>query len=178
MKKILLPVFLLGTMVMMFIMAQTSALLKTPASPAGIVSLEFAYDTATTNAIINAWAPTATTNKIAAAKINTYTDFLFLFFYAGFLHLACKAIAVKLKGGFSRAGHIIANATLFAGLADVMENTGILFSLNHLISSTVSFCTVFFSVIKWSIVFIAVLYLLTSLLALAFCKKRVEPQRY
>lgn len=170
MKKILLPAFVLGTLVMMFIMAQTGALLKTPASPHGIVSLEFAYNTTKTNSIIHAWAPMETTDKIAAAKVNTYIDFLFLFFYVGFLFLSCKAIAAKLGNGFAKAGNIIANATLVAGFADVMENTGILFSLNKLISPTVSFCTVFFSVIKWVLALIAVLYILAGLLLLAYRK--------
>ena len=170
MQKILLPVFLLGTIIMMLIMAQSSTLLTTPASPLGIINLEFAYNTAKTNDIINAWAPTAASNKIAAAKVNTYSDFLFLFFYAGFLFLGCKAVATNIKRGMAKAGHFIAGATLFAGFADVIENIGMLFSLNGLISPVISFCTALFSVIKWVVVLIALLYILTGLLVLAYRK--------
>lgn len=170
MKKLLIPVFILGTLTMMFIMADTGALLKTPAAKCGIIDIELAYNPAHTTTILNSWSPTAGTDRIAAAKFNTYSDFLFLFFYAGLFFLACNAIANSSSGGFAKWGHRIANATLVAGFADVLENTGILFSLNGLVSPIVSFCTAFFSVIKWSLVVIAVLYIISGLLALAFRK--------
>lgn len=172
MKKLLLPVFLLGTLTMIYMMADTGALLKTPAAKMGIINLELAYNTAKTTSILNSWAPTADIDRMAAAKFNTYSDFLFLFFYAGFLFLACRAIADSSIGAFTKWGHRIANATLVAGFADVLENTGILFSLNGLVSSIVSFCTAFFSVIKWSLVVIALLYIIIGLLALAYRKIR------
>jgi hypothetical protein len=170
MKKILIPLFLLGTAFMMYIMAQTSALLKTPATKMGIINLELASDTAKTNAIINAWAPNAVSNKIEVAKINTYWDLLFLFFYAGLLYLLCNFIAANTVGIISKAGYLIANAAILAGIADVMENTGMLFSLNGLISPIVSFCTAFFSAVKWLLVFIAILYVLIGLLFIAWKK--------
>ena len=170
MKKILLPLFLVGTVTMMVIMAQTSALLKTPAAPMGIINLELANTIVKTNAILNSWAPTTTTDKIETAKINTYNDFLFLFFYAGFLFLLCKTIAANIDGVFKKAGRILATATLLAGFCDVLENIGILFSLNQLISPVVSFCTALFSVIKWGLVTIAILYAVFGLLVLAYRK--------
>jgi hypothetical protein len=172
MKKLLLLLFLLGTITMMLIMAESGAMLKTAAAPLGIINIELANTTAKTRAIINSWAPTADSDKITAAKFNTYSDFLFLFFYAGFLFFACKKIAVNSIGSVAKAGNIIAYAALLAGFADVMENTGLLFSLNYHISAVVSFCTAFFSTIKWSLVVIAVLYVLTGLLVLAYRRIR------
>ncbi len=167
MRKLLLPFFFIGTMVMMVVMAKTGASLKTDATPLGIIDLEFAYNTAKITPILNAWAPTEKTDNIAAAIINTYWDFLFMFFYAGFLFLACKKIAATLKSPVAKAGNLIAKAALLAAFLDVIENTGILITLHGNTSSTVAFCTTFFSVIKWGLVIIAVLYLLTGLLALA-----------
>jgi hypothetical protein len=172
MKKILIPLFLLGTAFMMYIMTETSALLKTPATRFGIINLELASDTIKTTAIIKAWSPTTGSDKIEIAKINTYWDLLFLFFYAGLLYLLCSFIAANTVGIISKAGYLIANAAILAGIADVMENTGMLFSLNGLISPMVSFCTAFFSVIKWSLVVIAVLYIITGLLVLVYRKKK------
>lgn len=172
MKKVLFLLFLLGTLTMIFIMADTGALLKTPAAKLGIINLELAYNTAKTTAILNSWAPTAGADRIAAAKFNTYSDFLFLFFYAGLLYLACKAIANSSKGILAKWGYVIATSTLIAGFADVLENTGILFSLNGLVSPLVSFCTAFFSVIKWSLILIAVLYIFAGLLVLAYRKMK------
>ena len=172
MRKILIPLFVLGTGFMMYIMAQTSLLLKAPATPMGIINLELANNAAKTTAIINAWAPTASSNKIEVAKINTYWDLLFLFFYAGLLYLLCSLVAANSTGKAAKIGYLIANASIIAGIADVMENTGMLFSLNGLISPIVSFCTAFFSVIKWSLVIIAILYALGGLLILAYRKIR------
>ena len=170
MKKIIIPLFLFGTGFMMYLMSETSALLKTPATKMGIINLELASDTAKTNAIIHAWAATANSDKINVAKINTYLDLLFLFFYAGLLFLLCNVVANNSTGKAATIGHLIANAAIVAGIADVMENTGMLFSLNGLMSSIVSFCTAFFSIIKWSLVIIAILYAIGGLLVLAYRK--------
>jgi hypothetical protein len=172
MKKLLIPLFLLGTGFMMYIMAQTSALLKTPETKLGIINLELERDVVKTRAIIKAWAPTANSDRINVAKINTYWDLLFLFFYAGLLYLLCNFIGANTSGKLSSAGYVIANAAIVAGIADVMENTGMLFSLNGLISPIVSFCTVFFSAIKWVLVIIAILYVLAGLLFIAWRKIR------
>jgi hypothetical protein len=171
MKKLLLPFFLLGSLAMIVVMTKTGAILKTPETPMGILNLEFAYNTAKTTPIINSWASINNADVITAAKNNTYWDFVFLFFYAGFLFLACKKIAAKTTGSFSRAGKLIAKGALWAGFLDIIENTGMLLTLNNQGSSTISFCTSFVSVIKWALAIIAVLYMLTGLLALAFRKR-------
>ena len=171
MKKLLLPFFFIGTIALMVVMVKTGAILKTPEAPMGILNLEFAYNTAKTTPIINSWASINKADVITAAKNNTYWDFLFLFFYAGFLFLACKKITAKTAGSFSKAGHAVAKGILLAGFLDIIENTGMLLTLNDQGSSTIAFTTTFVSVIKWALALIAVLYVLTGLLALAFRKK-------
>ncbi len=167
MRKLLLPFFFIGTIVMMIVMAKTGATLKTPAARMGIFDLEFAYNTSKTTPIINAWVQT---NNIAAAKINTYWDFLFLFFYAGFLFLACKKIATNNIGPVAKAGNLIAKGALLAGLLDVVENAGMLLTLDNQGSPTIAFCTTFVSIVKWLLAIIAVLYLLTGLLVFVYRK--------
>ncbi|HEX2682887.1 MAG TPA: hypothetical protein VHL77_03080 [Ferruginibacter sp.] len=168
MRKFLLPFFLLGTILMMLVMSRTSATLKTPSTPLGILNLEFAHNTDKATWILNAWSPHDGTDNISAAKTNTYWDFLFLFFYAGFLFLACNRIATAIGGSMDKPGRIIARGALLAGLLDVTENAGMLFTLNGHVSSTITFCTTFVSVIKWCLALIAVLYLITGLLVLAY----------
>lgn len=175
MKKLLLPIFFIGTIAMMIVMAKTGASLKTPATPLGILDLEFAYNTAKTAVVMNAWTSTAGMDNIAAARSNTWFDFLFLFFYSIFLFLACKKIAQNIQGPVSRAGNMIALAALLAGFLDVLENLGMLVSLSGHISGTIAFLTVFFSVIKWALALIAVLYVLTGLLALGWQRFRNQP---
>ena len=170
MNKFLFIFFLLGTIAMMFVMAKTSATLKTAATPCGILDLEFAYNTTKTTTIISAWSPTTQTDNIAVAKNNTYWDFLFLFFYTGFLFIACKKIAANITGPVAKAGNIIAKGAIAAGILDVIENTGMLLTLNNYNSSAIAFGTTFFSVIKWGLALIAVLYVLTGLLVLVYRK--------
>ena len=170
MKKLLLPFFFIGSMAMIVVMTKTGAILKTPEAPNGILNLEFAYNTAKTTPIIISWASINHADVIAAAKINTCWDFLFLFFYAGFLFLACKKIAANTRGAFAKAGNIFAKGALLAGVLDIIENTGMLLTLNNQGSSAIAFCTTFFSIIKWALALIALLYVLTGLLALAFRK--------
>lgn len=167
MQKLLFPFFLIGTIAMMVVMAKTGATLKTDAAPMGILDLEFAYSPNKTTPIINSWIQT---DNISAAKVNTYWDFLFLFFYAGFLFLACKKIATNINGPAAKAGNLIAKAAILAGFLDVFENAGMLLTLNNQGSSAIAFATTFFSVIKWGLVIIAVLYVLTGLLVLAYRK--------
>lgn len=166
MKKLLLPFFLIGSIAMMVVMAKTGASLKTTATPLGILDLEFAYTTAKTASVLKAWTP----DNIAPAKVNTYFDFLFLFFYSFFLFFACKKISENYTGPVAKAGNFISKGALLAGFLDVLENAGMLISLNGHDSSSVAFGTTFFSVIKWVLAIIAVLCLLTGLLNLAFRK--------
>ena len=178
MKNILLIVFFIGTIVMMVVMARTGAPLKTTDTPLGILDLEFAYNTARVNKVIRAWMPASTESfgKIETAKWNTYLDFIFLFFYAGFLSLACKRIAQNIKGPVAKAGGFIAAGALLAGFLDVLENIGMLMALSGSITTGIAFLTTFFSIIKWILAATAVLYALSGLVSLGLNRlKRNRP---
>jgi len=171
MKKFLLPFFFIGSMAMIVVMAKTGATLKTPATPHGILDLEFAYSSSKIAIVLEAWRPKdprLTCGINCDAVINTYWDFIFLFFYAGFLFLACKKIASNIKGPVATAGNIIAKGALVAGFLDILENAGMLYTLSYHDSSVIAFATTFTSVIKWVLALIAVLYVLTGLLVLAY----------
>lgn len=172
MKKLLLTFFFIGTLVMIYVMAQSGAVLKTHATPLGILNLEFAYNSTQTKNIIQAWQAASQQGNVQAAIYNTCFDFLFLFFYAGFLFLACKKIAATTTGPVAKAGNIIARAALLAGIFDVLENTGMLLTLHGYTANSIAFLTVFFSVIKWALAIIAVLFVLTGLLLWLYKKIR------
>jgi hypothetical protein len=169
MKKYTIPFFLLGSLVMIYVMAKTGAPLKTTSTPLGILDLEFAYNTAKATSVINAWDPS---DNITAAKLNTQLDFLFLFFYSGFLFFTCKRIAGSFHGTVVKAGLLIAKGAILAGLLDILENIGMLIALNGHISGSIAFCTTFFSVIKWGLALIAVLYVVTGVVVLAYRKMK------
>lgn len=168
MKKYALLILLLGTLIMIVVMGKTGAPLKTAATPNGILQLEFAYNTEKTSTVIQAWAPDGNSNRIHAAQINTYLDFIFLFFYTLFLFFTCDKIARISK---SKTGAMIANGIIWAGLLDVLENAGMLFTLAGNTSGTIAFMTTFFSVIKWALAAAAVLYVLVGCIQLIAAKK-------
>jgi hypothetical protein len=68
-------------------------------------------------------------------------------------------------------GMLIANGALWAGVLDILENTGMLFTLSGNGSAMIAFITTLCSVIKWALALAAVLYLLTGLVQLVVNKK-------
>jgi hypothetical protein len=165
MKKYPLLLLLIGTVIMIIVMTKTGAVLKTAATPKGILDLEFAYDSATTATVITAWqSPGADTYaRINAAVNNTYLDFIFLIFYALFLFFTCEKIARLSAGSFGKMGWLIAKASLLAGGLDVLENTGMLYNLSGNISNSVALFTTTCSVIKWVLALTAVLYCIAGI---------------
>lgn len=149
-------------------MSKTGASLKTPATPKGILDLEFAYNSTKTTAVINAWAPNSTVDNISAAKNNTYYDFIFLLFYALFLFFTCKKIALINN---SSIGWLIAKGALAAGGLDVFENAGMLITLSGNSSDSIAILTTIISVIKWGLAIAAVIYMLAGLIKLIANKK-------
>jgi hypothetical protein len=168
MKKLLIPFLFIGTMVMIYVMGKTSATLKTAATPIGILNLEFAYNNVKIATVVNAWTPNSIIDNITVAKNNTYYDFIFLAFYASFLFVTCKKIA-QIKT--SNAGKLIANGAIAAGILDIAENAGMLFTLSGNLSGTVAFITTVCSLIKWAMAITAALYCLAGIVYLIRHKK-------
>ena len=142
------------------------------ATKGGIIKLELAYSKTRVIKTIDAWsaASTAENDNIAIAKKSIWLDFIFIFFYSGFLFLASKAISRSFGGKFGRAGKWIATAALLAGSMNVFENCGILISLSMKTSDVTAFATAFCSSIKWILVTLAVLYVLTGSVGLIRAK--------
>jgi hypothetical protein len=170
MRKYAIPISLAGSVFMAYVISRTGSTLKTASTPLGILDLEFAYDTAKTSVVMNAWAPANNTDNIAAAKLNTGLDFIFLFFYSLLLFFACKKIAQTFPGTVEKAGNLVAKGALFAGLFDVLENAGMLLTLSNYTAGLIAFLTTFFSVMKWALATIAVMYVLTGILLWAYQK--------
>ena len=163
MKKLIIPTLFIGTIAMIVVMAKTGATLKTPVTPKGILDLEFAYTTAKTTVVTEAWANNNFINNITVAKINTCFDFIFLFFYSFFLFFTNKKIAEISSGKFGTIGLIIAKGALLAGLFDIAENVGMLITLSGFSSGTIAFITTICSLIKWGLAFIAIAYCIVGL---------------
>ncbi len=166
MKKFAIPFFLVGTLAMMYVMVKTGAPLNTPTTQSGILSLEFAPNKIKVDSVLLAWqaTPNSTFSKIDAAKINTYWDFVFLFFYAGFLYFSCRKLSTGFREGtgFANAGIHLSKAALVAGALDVVENICMLQSLAGNGSNSLAMVTMFAALIKWLLVIVCVLYIMFS----------------
>ena len=162
MKKYIILFFLIGSLAMAAVVSMNGSSLKTPATPNGILNLEFAYNSAKTAEVMNAWASGSSVDNIARATQNTWLDFIFILFYSIFLFLASEAISGSFGGKFGRAGNWIAKGALLAGGMDLLENTGMLLTLAGKGSDAIALCTFICSVIKWGTVMIAILYVLTG----------------
>ena len=143
-------------------MARTGASLKTPLTPLGILNLEFAYNATKVNSVIEVWASMSSIDNIRAAKFNTQLDFIFLLFYSCLLFYLCRELAASTAGSLRSVGRYLAHGALAAGLFDILENAGMLVSLNGHSTDTVALLTFTCSVLKWGLVLLAVLYVLIA----------------
>jgi hypothetical protein len=174
MNKLLIPFFILGTIAMILVMGNTGKPLKTATTPSGILHLEFAYDTVQVNKTLAAWKTNDHPDKIDAAVLNTYWDFLFIFFYAGLLYLSGKKLSgIYREGtGFEKAGKRIALLALVAGLLDIIENGCMLQSLNGNVQNWLAKTATVCASVKFTFLLIAVLYICISLPLSAYAKFR------
>lgn len=153
-----LIILLAGTLLMTVVMTIHGASLKTPGTAKGILNLEFAYNTAQASSVLNAWAVTNTTNNVFQAKMNTWLDFIYLFFYSQFFFHACQLLASSFNGSIQITGSLLAKGALIAGMLDILENTGMLLTLNGHLSQYTTLLTFIFSISKWILVIAAILY--------------------
>lgn len=158
---------------MIIVMSRTGKPLKTSTTPNGIVNLELAYNTAKINAVFKAWQINTPASKIPAAKTNTWWDFLFIFFYAGLLYLCCRKFHQKYKhtGFFYRTGGLLAKAVLVAAALDVIENMYMLKFLDGNITNAFAITCSACAIIKFTLLIMALGYILISLATMAFVKK-------
>lgn len=132
-----LKLLLTGTIVSVVIMLYTGYPLKKSSSDfKSILSLEFANSSSKVEAIINAWQAENSCGKpiLHYSKINTYWDFLFIFFYSTSLFFAHQSMAKPAKREWQIIFSLAGNAALVAGALDIIENIGMLRSMNLLIT--------------------------------------------
>jgi hypothetical protein len=101
------------------------ASLRTPVSPAGIVSFEFAGSRARADRMLEAWGEPG--RRIAGQSL--WLDFLFLAGYAPGLALLCAAAADRARGAHAAraaVGDALAWGQLAAGGLDALENLTLL----------------------------------------------------
>ena len=139
--------------------------LITATSSLGIVDLELADTPSRLSALLLAWNKTIAVNNILI-------DFLFIPSYALFLSLGCRQLAMGYRQSILLTiGNFTAKGVWLAAFLDVIENLLMLGSIHGYYSSSSLELTRWVAIIKFSLVAIAVLFLLACSIHYPFKKK-------
>ena len=175
-KRSTLYFLLYGTVIMTIIMIKTGSPLKTPATPSGIINLEFANNMPKVERVLNAWKTASRENKdlIAYARFNTTLDFIYLLFYAFFLSTCCKQLSLLLTQQkiLSKWLNRLSLAALVAGFLDVIENFGMLRALEGKGTNMIAMITTGVSLLKWFLVIIVLLLIIAGLFVKTMLNRR------
>jgi hypothetical protein len=104
---------LVFVVIMIFVMRWQGQQLVTPASPRGILDLEFARTAERLRQLKLFWNP-------ADLMKNIYLDFLFIFSYTWFLSAA--AMNLSERTGWEKTGKMVVSLAIAAGFFDILEN--------------------------------------------------------
>jgi len=155
MKRKLLISFL-SLVIMIVLMRWQGATLVTPASPGGILDLEFANNAERLMQLRLFW----THDDVVT---NIFLDFLFIAAYAWFFVAACSSISVK--NPLSKWSQHFAGISLAAAGFDVCENFLMLLVWNERFSPSVLKIVYYCAAIKFILIALVIIYLIVSFFA-------------
>ena len=157
--KLILKLLIAGTLLSILIMSYTGRPLKQSSSGfKSILSLEFANTAAKAEAVVNTWQSESHGGKtlLEHAKINTYWDFMFIFFYSTTLFFAHWSLPKSGNKSLQILFTCLGVASLVAGVLDIIENTGMLRSMDHIVSDRNASITSVCAWIKFILVSISI----------------------
>jgi hypothetical protein len=163
--------FLLAGTLFFFLLLRMQGKLETKLSPASIVSLELAHDAQSVEGITSTWNKEGMTPR---AKKNIWIDFFFIPFYAMLFYTLCGSISVRMNGTPAKLGVLLAFGSLVAGVFDVLENILMLFALEGHYNNVSALLTAFFATIKFSLLLMALLYILPLGIRLLILRKKTS----
>jgi uncharacterized integral membrane protein len=139
-----------------------------PFTPPNIVAFELAGTVESVSKIMSEWSPV----QIAKVKTSIYLDFGFILAYCSTLVLACRA-AVNYSGVqvFIKTGNQFVWIVWLAGVCDAIENIAMLRTLSEISQTSVSIAF-YFATIKFSILLIALIFVLINLVMGTFAQVR------
>ncbi|PWT98860.1 MAG: hypothetical protein C5B52_11460 [Bacteroidetes bacterium] len=155
----IIAIFFAGMLTMMMLLRWQGNSLFSSESPNGIVSLELSNGKTQTTNIIRAWE---SKELKTTARNNILLDFLFIPFYGLFLYSVCGYFCIGQNEPWQRAGMLLAFGSLVAMVLDGFENILMLMSLYGWISVFISFLTFAFASLKFSLIILAVVYIILS----------------
>lgn len=130
-----------------------------PFTPPNIVAFELAGNIATAQDIISIWSP----EQIDKVKTSIYLDFGFILAYCSAFMFACRG-AANYSGVqfFIKTSKQLVWIIWLAGLCDAIENMAMLRTLVEISQTSVSM-SFYFATVKFSILLIALIFLLICL---------------
>lgn len=165
-SSLLLAVLAALTLILMGVLGKISKPLSIPdVAPNGIISLEFAGDSARAKAIVAAWR-----NKgvLQNAKKVQWLDFLYIVAYSTMLSFACiwsTKLLLNFDSAWLGTGIILAWGQWLAALLDVIENLALFPFLYRDVHDKAVWAKVaaFCAALKFSLIITGLLYVVISL---------------
>ena len=152
-----------GVLIVMLAIKNFDKSLKNEICQNGIVSFELAKDVNISKSIINSWDSTAKIN----AGLSLGIDFLFIFFYTGFIGLAIYILNEKLwkhKKFIYATGKVFIVFIIIAGVLDIAENIALIQLLYHHFEQYWSSTAFYAATVKFILVGLSILYFILNYL--------------
>ena len=158
---ITLIAFILSLLINQFIMAPIEAELK-GSTGYGVIEFEFAWTSEQINTIFKAWGSEGKKKETFV----TYVDFLFIPCYSFFMAGCILLVTRKLEGKLQEIGLYMTIMPFIAGIFDVIENINLLLMLTNesFIWSLSPFIASLCATIKFSLLFIAIIFFIVALI--------------
>jgi hypothetical protein len=139
-----------ATIVLAGVLTVQGGPLRTSAAPRGILSLEFAWNSAAADSVIRSWPAGEPRER---AKRQIWIDFAFLVAYPLALALSCALLSESRFDSMAPVGVFIAWAVLLAMPLDLVENLGMLRMLGVGASEGWARLTSWCAAVKFTLVF-------------------------
>jgi len=157
-KKYYYYLIIIITLVVLITVMRVDVFLKNPVSPNGIIDFELAETPAHAQEILQDWSSKAR----LYATFSLGIDYLFLIFYTLFFILTTYKLTQHNQTFFRRTALYISLLFLVAGIFDALEN----YFLFHILTGSVQASWVqnayYFSMAKFTLLAIGILYLLLA----------------
>ena len=152
------------------VMRYFDSFLITEISPNGIVSFELAKELSGSKQIINSWDTIAKN----AAGLSLGFDFLFLMIYSSFISMLIYNLNKRLflKTSYHAWQFIIFLIPFIAAFFDIIENIALIKLLLGDLNQIWSSMAFYFALVKFGLLSLGIVYILTGGLILIFIKKK------
>ncbi len=151
--------FLAGTLFFFWLLRWQGQTLVNTVSPAGIISLELAFDSGKASSIVNTWKE----SRHLSFLLNMLLDFLLIPFYGLFFYSICGFFSGQYgTGALQRVAVLLAFGSLVAVVMDVGENLLMLTSFYIGVLSPLVWLTGIAAVIKFALIAVSIVYIIFS----------------